>query len=99
MTEQDVKAIMDANDNPPEPNDALKQAAEKQKQREAIVEMMRADEEDGLYDDWDSTLNDGLEDDIISEEDRLWIQELEKKEQETTKELKNKKTNRPKIIS
>ena len=90
---------MDANDNPPEPNDALKQAVEKQKQRDAIVEMMRADEEDGLYDDWDSTLNDGLEDDIISAEDRLWIQELENKEQEITKELKNKKIKHPRIIT
>lgn len=100
MTEQGVKTIMDTNDNPPEPNDNLKQAAEKQKQRDAIVEMMRADEEDGLYDDWDSTLNDGLDDTLAAEEfevdDIEWVQK--QAEQEELYQEK-KKTNRPKIIS
>jgi hypothetical protein len=39
---------------------------DKEKQKEALVEMMEKDEEAGLYNDdiseWDSTLNDGLED-------------------------------------
>jgi hypothetical protein len=88
---------MDANDNPPEPNDALKQAAEKQKQRDAIVEMMRADEEDGFYDDWDSTLNDGLDDMLASEEfDDINIDHL-KSQEDIYQE--NKKIKQPKIIS
>ena len=56
---------------------------DKEKQREALIEMMQADEKDGLYDDWDVTLNDGLEnedwdvsgldldgDGIVSDEER-----------------------------
>ena len=54
---------------------------DKETQRELLVEMMKADEEDGLYDDWDVTLNDGLDtldesgldvdgDGIISDEER-----------------------------
>jgi len=56
---------------------------DKEKQRELIKEIIQADEEDGLYDDWDATLNDGLEelpwdesgldldgDGIISDEER-----------------------------
>jgi hypothetical protein len=35
---------------------------DKEQQRDLIVQMMKADEEDGLYDDLDSTLNDGLDD-------------------------------------
>jgi len=35
---------------------------DKEKQRELIKEIIQADEKDGLYDDWDVTLNDGLED-------------------------------------
>lgn len=44
---------------------------DKEKQRELIKEIIQADEKDGLYDDWDITLMDGLEDEpaIISEED------------------------------
>jgi len=34
----------------------------KEEQRQHIVDMIKADEEDGLYEEWDSTLNDGLED-------------------------------------
>jgi hypothetical protein len=39
----------------------------KETQREFIKEIMQADEKDGLYDDWDVTLNDGL-DFIVDEE-------------------------------
>jgi hypothetical protein len=34
---------------------------DKEQQRDLIVQMMKADEEDGLYDDLDGTLNDGLD--------------------------------------
>jgi hypothetical protein len=34
----------------------------KEQQRELLKEMIQADEKDGLYDDWDVTLNDGIED-------------------------------------
>lgn len=97
MTEQDVKTVLDANDNPPEPNDNLKQAAEKYKQREAIIEMMRADEDDGFYDDWDSTLNDGLDDMLASEEfNDINIDHL-KSQEDIYQE--NKKIKQPKIIT
>jgi hypothetical protein len=54
---------------------------DKETQRELIKEIMQADEKDGLYDDWDVTLNDGLDfivdeeldvdgDGIISDEER-----------------------------
>ena len=33
---------------------------DKEKQRELLKEIIQADEKDGLYDDWDVTLNDGL---------------------------------------
>ena len=41
----------------------------KEEQRQHIVDMMKADEEDGLYEEWDSTLNDGLEDEEWDEEE------------------------------
>jgi hypothetical protein len=55
---------------------------DKETQRELIKEIMQADEKDGLYDDWDVTLNDGLDfivdeeldvdgDGIISDEERI----------------------------
>jgi hypothetical protein len=34
----------------------------KEQQRELLRQMIQADEKDGLYDDWDATLNDGIED-------------------------------------
>jgi hypothetical protein len=54
---------------------------DKETQRELIKEIMQADEKDGLYDDWDETLNDGLDildesgldldgDGVISDEER-----------------------------
>lgn len=119
MTERDVTTIIEANENPPVPNDSLKNAAEqykqfKETQRQHIVDMMKADEEAGLYDDprqfdidndqemevWDVTINDGLED----EEDFGLDQDdkawLEKQaQQEELYQEKNKNTIRPKIIS
>ena len=44
---------------------------DKEKQREALIEMMQADEKDGLYDEWDNTLNDGLEDEEWDEDHAL----------------------------
>jgi len=41
----------------------------KEEQRQHIVDMMKADEEDGLYEEWDSTLNDGLEDEEWDKEE------------------------------
>ena len=53
----------------PNSNKEYKVYGDKEKQREALIQMMKNDEEMGLYDlpseeelkDWDSTLNDGLE--------------------------------------
>jgi hypothetical protein len=66
---------------------------DKEKQREALVEMMKADEEAGLYNDdvseWDSTLNDGLE-------DEEWAQpneELKEAAEQYEADLKKKETN------
>ena len=44
---------------------------DKEAQRELIKEIIQADEKDGLYDDWDVTLMDGLEDEptMLSEKD------------------------------
>ena len=65
---------------------------DKEKQREALVEMMKADEEAGLYNDdiseWDSTLNDGLE-------DEEWAQpneELKEAAEQYEADLKKKET-------
>lgn len=43
-------------------NENIMETNDKEKQRELIKEMIQADEKDGLYDDWDVTLMDGLED-------------------------------------
>jgi hypothetical protein len=62
-------------------NENIVETNDKETQRELLKEMMKADEEDGLYDDWDVTLNDGLDtldesdldvdgDGIISDEER-----------------------------
>jgi hypothetical protein len=52
----------------------------KEEQRQHIVDMMKADEEDGLYEEWDSTLNDGLEDKPWDADDREFLENLAKKE-------------------
>jgi hypothetical protein len=66
---------------------------DKEKQKEALVEMMEKDEEAGLYNDdiseWDSTLNDGLE-------DEEWTQpneELKEAAEQYETEVKKNETN------
>ena len=74
LTENDLKKLEETLLNPPKPNDTLKSAAEyykmktdveREKRGELLAEMMKNDQELGLYDDtsdWDVTLMDGLED-------------------------------------
>jgi hypothetical protein len=52
-------------------NENIVETNDKETQRELIKEIMQADEKDGLYDDWDVTLNDGLETEptMLSEKD------------------------------
>ena len=60
------------------------------------------DEEDGLYDDWDSTLNDGLDDDDILSAEELKAIDIEQlQEQDKQKDFyqEKKKINKTKIIS
>lgn len=51
-SERDVEIMMESTQTPSEPNENLKEAAEtfKQKQKKLLIEMMRGDEELGLYD-------------------------------------------------
>jgi cell division protein FtsL len=58
---------------------------DKEKQRELLKEIIQADEKDGLYDDWDVILNDGLEDKPTVNED---IVENPPKEEEELPNLK-----------
>lgn len=69
--EEDKKKIIEkrelygeVSDNP-KINETIVDTDDKERQRKAIVEMMRGDEELGLYDDelkdWDVTINDGLD--------------------------------------
>lgn len=62
-------------------NQNIVETNDKKTQRELLIQMMKDDEKDGLYDDWDVTLNDGLDtldetvldldgDGIISDEER-----------------------------
>jgi hypothetical protein len=53
LTEEDLKKIEEVLLNPPVPNDKLKQAAEnyKETQKDALTEMMKNDQELGLYDE------------------------------------------------
>jgi hypothetical protein len=77
LTENDLKKLEEALLNPPPPNENLMKAAEEYKRRgELLAEIMKNDQELGLYDepldnplikeddisDWDITLMDGLED-------------------------------------
>ena len=43
-------------------NENIMNTNDKEKQRELIKEIIQADEKDGLYNEWDTTLMDGLED-------------------------------------
>ena len=58
---------------------------DKEEQRKLIKEIIQADEKDGLYDDWDVTLMDGLEDEPTVNED---IVENSPKEEEESPNLK-----------
>jgi hypothetical protein len=53
LSEEDLKILEDTLLNPPQPNDKLKQSTEKYKetQKEALTEMMKNDQELGLYDE------------------------------------------------
>ena len=51
--------------------DVSDETIDKETQRELIKEMIQADEKDGLYDDWDNTLQDGLEDEEWDEDHAL----------------------------
>ena len=111
MTEQDVKAIVDANNNPPD-------TISKEEQRRHIVDIMKANEEDGLYDPmqviidndqemglWDSTLNDGLddlEDEELTTDDKEFLENLAKKESTDQNKIQKKTTTKqkfPRIVS
>lgn len=60
LTKADVDTIIESIEDSNEPNEALKEAANdfKNKQREYLSEMMKSDEELGLYEDSNSPIND-----------------------------------------
>ena len=110
LTENDLKKLEETLLNPPKPNDTLKSAAEyykmktdveREKRGELLAEMMKNDQELGLYDDtsdWDVTLMDGLEDEELfftEEEDEKILQEEPTEDEESrnfsiiTSETKN----------
>jgi hypothetical protein len=64
----------------------------KEEQRELLRQIMEADEKDGLYDDWDVTLNDGLDDIEVKDAEELktkdeFISTLDSLEKRYSKEL------------
>jgi hypothetical protein len=91
LSENDLKKLEETLLNPPKPNENLIKSAEEYKRHEILTEMMKNDEELGLYDDtsdWDETLMDGLEDEpsFFTEE------ETEKILQEEPITVSNKKS-------
>jgi len=62
---------------------------DKEKQKEALAEMIKNDSELGLYNndvsEWDSTLNDGLDDNELSEPNENLVEAAEKYEEEVKK--------------
>jgi hypothetical protein len=71
-------------------NENIMETNDKETQRELIKQMMQADEKDGLYDDWDITLNDGLDDIDVRDVEEIktneeFIKELDKIEKEQSK--------------
>ena len=67
---------------------------------DADVNRLMSINEDELYDDWDSTLNDGLDDILAAEEfEAADIEWLQKQAEQEDLYQEKKKTNRPKIIS
>ena len=111
LTENDLKKLEETLLNPPKPNDTLKSAAEYYKMKtddeykkrgELLAEIMKNDEELGLYNepfdnplikkdnisDWDVTLMDGLEDEepFFTEEE---IEKILQEEPTEDEELRN----------
>ena len=92
LTEDDLKKLEDTLLSPPPPNENLMKAAEEYKRRgELLEEIIKNDEEMGLYDepfdntsDWDVTLMDGLEDEepFFTEEEMENIFQEEPTEEE-----------------
>jgi hypothetical protein len=92
LTENDLMKLEETLLNPPKPNEELKKAAEEYKRRgELLAEIIKNDEEMGLYDepfdntsDWDVTLMDGLEDEepFFTEEEMEKILQEEPTEEE-----------------
>ena len=88
LTENDLKKLEETLLNPPKSNDNLIKATEEYKRRgELLAEMMKNDQELGLYDDtsdWDVTLMDGLEDEepFFTEEEMENILQEEPTEEE-----------------
>lgn len=98
LTEDDLKKLEDTLLSPPPPNENLMKAAEEYKRRgELLAEIIKNDEEMGLYDepfdnstiddntsDWDVTLMDGLEDEepFFTEEEMENILQEEPTEEE-----------------
>lgn len=92
LSENDLKKLEEVLLNPPPPNEELKKAAEEYKRRgELLAEIIKNDEEMGLYDepfdntsDWDVTLMDGLEDEepFFTEEEMEKILQEEPTEEE-----------------
>jgi len=92
LTENDLKKLEETLLNPPKPNENLTKAAEEYKRRgELLAEIIKNDEEMGLYDepfdntsDWDTTLMDGLEDEepFFTEEETEKILQEEPTEEE-----------------
>ena len=90
LTENDLKKLEETLLNPPKSNDNLIKATEEYKRRgELLAEMMKNDQELGLYDDtsdWDVTLMDGLEDEepfFTEEEDEKILQEEPTEDEES----------------
>jgi hypothetical protein len=98
LTEDDLKKLEETLLSPPPPNENLMKAAEEYKRRgELLTEIMKNDQELGLYDesfdnpmikenisDWDVTLMDGLEDEepFFTEEEMEKILQEEPTEEE-----------------
>ena len=88
LSEDDLKKLEEVLLNPPKSNDNLIKATEEYKRRgELLAEMMKNDQELGLYDDtsdWDVTLMDGLEDEepFFTEEEMENILQEEPTEEE-----------------
>jgi hypothetical protein len=87
LSDEDLKILEKALLNPQEPNDKLKEAAEnyKETQKEALIEMMKNDQELGLYDEpyenplvkEPSVTPESIEEPPIVEQEKTQLQKLE----------------------